>query len=200
MKKVLELLEEFGQLNDAKIESGGSLSPTEELRWGDLKEFYDRLMSISPPKKGLDRRRFLAFDLRKQVKHRGRLRVRTEMDVFFRFQKSYLPSQLVNVSCGGLFMGSEVLLSKGSRVRIYMPNLGSDYGELFETEGEVAWSSAGASKSDLPRGMGIRFCRMKGRAAEQLDAVVVDSLEERISLAADIPMPSFKKYKGVNSA
>ena len=102
-----------------------------KLDTGEIeKEFYDRLMSISPPKRGLNRRRFLAYDIREQIKHRGRLRVRTEMDVFFQFQGSYLPSRVVNVSRGGLFMKSTALLPKGSRIKVYMPNLGSDYGNI----------------------------------------------------------------------
>lgn len=189
LKKVLDLLEEFGKLNDAKIESGGSLAPTEELRWRELKEFYDRLMSISPAQKGLNRRRFLAYDIRDQIKHRGRLRVRTDMDIFFRYQDAYLPSRVVNVSRGGLFMDSKILLTKGSRINLYWPNLGSDYEELFETEGEVVWTTPGGPKSDLPRGMGVRFCGMKRMAQQQLDAFVVDSLEERIS-SAGISAPS----------
>jgi hypothetical protein len=199
LKKVLDLLEEFGTLNDAKIESGGSLAPTEELRWRELKEFYDRLMTISPAQKGLDRRRFLAYDIRDQVKHRGRLRVRTDMDVFFKYQDAYLSSRVVNVSRGGVFMGSKILLTKGSRINLYWPNLGSDYEELFETEGEVAWATPGAPKSDLPRGMGVRFCEMKRAAQEQLDAFVVDSLEEQMS-AAGISAPSLKKDGNANPA
>jgi Tfp pilus assembly protein PilZ len=199
LKKVLDLLEEFGQLNDAKIESGGNLAPTGELRWRELKEFYDRLMSISPAKKGLDRRRFLAYDIRDQVKHRGRLRVRADMDVFFRYQDSYLPSRVVNVSRGGLFMGSKILLTKGSEIKLYWPNLGSDYGDLFENDGEVAWTTPGATKSKLPRGMGVRFCKMKKAAQEQLDVFIVDALEEQLS-STGIAAPSLKKDGSANPA
>ena len=199
LKKVLDLLEEFGRLNDDKIESGGSLPPTDELRWRELKEFYDRLMSISAAKKGLDRRRFLAYDIRDQVKHRGRLRVRADMDVFFRYQDAYLPSRVVNVSRGGVFMGSKILLTKDSCIKLYWPNLGSDYGDLFETDGEVAWTTPGATKSDLPRGMGVRFSKMEKAAKEQLDAFIVESLEEQLS-SSGIAAPGLKKDGSANPA
>lgn len=199
LKKVLDLLEEFGRLNDDKIESGGSLPPSDELRWRELKEFYDRLMSISSRKKGLDRRRFLAYDIRDQVKHRGRLRVRSDMDVFFKYQDAYLPSRVVNVSRGGVFMGSKVILTKGSPIKLYWPNLGSDFGDLFETDGEVAWATPGTAQSDLPRGMGVRFCKMNKAAQEQLDAFIVDSLEEQLS-ATGMTTPSVKKDGSANPA
>jgi Tfp pilus assembly protein PilZ len=102
------------------------------------------------------------------------------MEVFFRYKDTYFSSRLVNLSRGGLFMSSNILLTKGSPITIYLPNLGDSYEDLFETRGEVAWSSRGGSATNLPRGMGICFRDMKQRAAEQLDAYLIDAIHRQL--------------------
>jgi c-di-GMP-binding flagellar brake protein YcgR len=134
------------------------------------REYNDR--AISP--------QFDSDDIRQRIKHRIRLRIPTDMEAFFRYKDTFLPSRLVNLSRGGLFMSSKVLLSEGSRITLYLPNLGSDFGELFETQGEVVWATRGIPRSGLPRGMGIRFRAVRGIAAEQLDSYIVESLQKRL--------------------
>jgi hypothetical protein len=119
-------------------------------------------------------------DIRQRIKHRKRLRIRTDMEVFFRYEDNFLPSRLVNLSRGGLFLSSNILLDKGSLITLYLPNLGSDYGELFETRAEVVWATRGIPESGFPRGMGVRFHEISGIAAEQLDYYIVDALQKQL--------------------
>jgi hypothetical protein len=53
------------------------------------------------------------------------------------------------------------------------------YGELFETEGEVAWSSGVLSGTPL-HGMGISFSNLRDIAAAQLDAFLIEILNTRL--------------------
>lgn len=184
MRTVLEPLEEFAELNEVKVELGGNLPPDLEARWCELKAFYDRLMTQPPPQRGLATRRLLTEEIRRRLKRRERLRVRAEMDLFFRYQDTYLAARLVNLSRGGIFFSSRVLLPTGSRIVLYLPNLGNGYEALFETRGEVVWSSKGDNGTGLPRGMGVRFSDVEPEAALQLDAFVVEWLEKRLPLGS----------------
>ena len=74
MSTVLDLIREFGALNDAKLRRGGTLAESDEKRWGELKSFYDLLMSQT----GLpadDSPSFSKADLQTYVTDRARLRV-----------------------------------------------------------------------------------------------------------------------------
>jgi len=180
VKTVLNILEEFAVLNDAKVRFRGSLHPTSEGRWRSLKDFYDRLMSHPPSREAPSPCSRLSDMIRRQLTHRGRLRVRSEMRIFFQFEKAYYSSRLVNLSRGGIFIGSSILLTRGTPMTLYLPNLGSSYSELFETRAEVVWATKGIPRAGLPRGMGIRFCEMTPSTAEQLDDFIIESLRKRL--------------------
>ena len=180
MKNILDLLEEFGKLNDAKVDANGYLPPKSELRWRELRTLYDGIMS--PVGSGnLPLPSFHIDQVRRRLKHRGRLRVRADMEAFFRYKDMYLSSRLVNMSRGGLFLGSNVLLDRGIRITVYLPNLAESYGDLFETKTEVAWTNREQSQVGLPRGMGVSFRDIGGKAATQLDSYIVETISERIS-------------------
>lgn len=180
LKDVLDLLEEFCRLNEARIESRGRLPRSNELRWRELKVLYDRLMSQGSTDKPYHPPSFVVDDIRKRLSHRERLRVPTSMEVFFRYKDTYFSSRLVNLSRGGLFMSSNILLTTGSPITVYLPNLGDNYEELFETRGEVAWSSKGGSATTMPRGMGVSFRDMNQGAAEQLDAFLIKAIHRQL--------------------
>jgi hypothetical protein len=180
LKDILDLLEEFSRLNDAKTQSKGRLPRISETRWRDLKALYDRLMSRQVQKESENDPQIASADIRERIRHRERLRVRADMETFFRYRDDFLPSRLVNLSRGGLFLSSKVLLDEGSQITLYLPNLGSDYGELFETHGEVVWTTRGIPAAGLPRGMGIRFLSVNGIASEQLDSYIIEALRKRL--------------------
>lgn len=180
MKNVLDLLEEFGKLNDAKIDGNGYLPPKAESRWMELRTLYDGIM-FSADSGNSPLPSFHIDEVRRRLKHRGRLRVRADMEAFFRYKDMYLSSRLVNVSRGGLFLSSNVLLDRGIRITVYLPNLAESYGDLFESKTEIAWTNRLKSQEGLPRGMGVSFRDIGGKAATQLDAYIVETISERIS-------------------
>lgn len=180
LKDVLDLLEEFCKLNEVRIESRGRLPQRSENRWEELKSLYDRLMSRDPSARKPGMPTFVAEDIRERLKHRERLRVPTDMEVFFRYKDTYLSSRLVNLSRGGLFLGSSVLLAEGAQITVYLPNLGDDYEDIFETRGEVAWTTRGSPQSGIPRGMGVRFRELSGSAKAQLDTLLIRKLQARL--------------------
>ena len=180
VKTVINMLEEYAALDESKVRFRGSLHPTSEARWRALKAFYDRLMSHPPSQSVSSPPKRLSDMIRNQLTHRGRLRVRSEMKIFFQYERAYYSSRLVNLSRGGLFIGSDILLSKGAPITLYLPNVGSDYNELFETRAEAAWATKGIPRAGLPRGMGIHFCEMAPSTAEQLDSFIIESLRKRL--------------------
>ena len=180
MKTLIDVIAEFSEINDAKIKARGVLDPPVEARWRRLKTYYDQLMLQTPNGKIP---RALENDLRERVSHRARLRVPTKMDVFFQYQNDYPIARLVNLSRGGLFLGADLLLGRGARITLYLPNLGPGYDALFETRAEVVWATLGNPRAGQPRGMGVCFREITRSAEEQLDAFLVDALGRRIATA-----------------
>lgn len=180
MRTELDLLQDYCELNDAKIDSWGRLPATLERRWRGLKAFYDDLLTrrafeCVPPGE-----RFSVAEVAGRLPHRSRLRVPADMDVFFCFKDSYVPSRAVDVSHGGLFLGSPVHLPEKSLVTVYMPNLGRAYETLFETDVEVVWSTKGDGEHK-PRGVGARFADLEESTLDQLDTFLLSYLQKRLS-------------------
>jgi hypothetical protein len=178
LKNVLDLLEEFCWLNDERIENN-DLSPTLEGRWRDLRALFEKFMIPLPT----DEERSSLADLQGRLIRRAQLRVPTDMHVFFRHEDITIPSRVINMGRGGLFLFSRSLLERGCKLVLYLPNLDCAFGELLETEGEVAWNTGEPSESKVLHGMGIRFSDFKDMASDQLDSFLIELLDTRLSKA-----------------
>ncbi|HEY7696771.1 MAG TPA: PilZ domain-containing protein [Vicinamibacteria bacterium] len=184
MKSELELVREFSELNEAKVDSWGVLPVASEKRFRELKAYFDDLMARRSTERIPLLDRHETFEIRSAVTGRSRLRIPAEMSVFFCHDDGYAPARSVNLSRGGLFLGSDMTLRRGDRMTLYMPNLGRGYESLFETMVDVVW--AAREKRSAPRGMGVRFQDLRPEAAEQLDDFVVAFLRDRISKSTPV--------------
>lgn len=185
MKRELDLLREFAELNEAKVEAWGTLPVASEKRWRELKAFYDELMTRRVYQRIPASERYGAEEIRRRLPARDRLRVPLDMSLFFCHDDAYAPARVVNLSRGGIFLGSSVTLSPDTRLTLYMPNLGRGYESLFETEVDVVWSSRDRRAFER-RGMGVRFRELARDADSQLDDFIVSFLRERLSKTAEI--------------
>jgi hypothetical protein len=179
LKNVLDMLEEFSQLNDERIASNGWLDPDAERRWRALKALYEIFnlpaeADMRPPVPDSAP----GCPDSAQIRRAG-IRVPTDMHIFLRHEDDHFSSRVLNMSRGGLFVNSKSILLAGSPIKIFLPNVDCNYGELFETEGEVAWSNGGPSGT-LLHGMGISFRKLRESAAEQLDAFLIEILDTRL--------------------
>ena len=174
----LDLVQEYSNLNQAKIESWGSLDETYEQRWRVLKGFYDNLLASRLTTRVPSPHRFGRSELEFRLPHRASLRVPAEMGLFFCHGDTYAPANLKNLSQGGLFVTSEVAMSTDDTLTLYMPNLGGGYELLFETPVDVVWTSA---PNEIPRGMGLRFLDLDEPTREQLDHFITSFLRNRLS-------------------
>jgi uncharacterized protein (TIGR02266 family) len=184
MKSELELVREFSELNEAKVDSWGTLPVAAEKRFRELKAYFDDLMVRRTSERIPLLDRHETFEIRREVAGRSRLRIPAEMSVFFCYDDTYAPARSVNLSPGGLFVGSDVTLQRGERMTLYMPNLGRGYESLFETTVDVVWAARDARAAR--RGMGVRFEDLRPEAAQQLDDFVVAFLRDRISKSAPV--------------
>ena len=100
------------------------------------------------------------------------------MGFFFCHGDTYAPANLKNLSQGGLFVTSEVAMSIGDILTLYMPNLGGGYELLFESPVDVVWTSP---QNENPRGMGLRFLSLDKSTREQLDNFIMSFLRNRLS-------------------
>ncbi len=112
MDTVLNLIREFGALNDAKVRRGGTLADPDEKRWAELKSFYDLLMS----QKGLsvdEAPSYSKTDLQAYVTDRARLRVPATFHALVRQDDICYAARVVNLSRSGVFLSSNVLFEVG---------------------------------------------------------------------------------------
>jgi hypothetical protein len=184
MKSEIDLVREFSELNEAKIDSFGALPVAAEKRFRELKLYFDDLMRERTKDRIPLLDRHETFEIRRAVSGRSRLRIPAEMTVFFCHDDAYAPARSVNLSCGGLFLGSDVTLRRGDRMTLYMPNLGRGYESLFETTVDVVW--AARSGPAAQRGMGVQFTTLRPETGKQLDDFVVAFLRDRISKTAPV--------------
>ncbi|MGH9460154.1 MAG: PilZ domain-containing protein [Vicinamibacteria bacterium] len=182
MSTVLDLIGEFGTLNDTKLRVGGTLPPEDEARWTELKRFYELLMSREGLPAAGEMPRFTAEDIRACLSDRERIRVPVEAPIVFEHEGRHYTARVVNLSKSGVFIASEALLPTGSILTLYLASIGSRDQELLEAKGVVAWSSKqGVPEADLPRGMGVRFVDFPREAQEKVDAYVVETIARRLS-------------------
>ena len=199
MKTVLDLIGEFAVLNDAKVMWGGRLPAEAERRWEELKDFYDLLMSQSGVSPRPVSRKFSAKEIEEKVTSRERLRVPLEMDMIFRAEGEFHAAKGVNVSRGGLYLSSPLVLPANSTVTVYLASPDVTHESLLEAPGEVVWSTVdGVVHASLPPGMGISFMTQEGALERHLDAIVIHSLVRRLSgVDANSLAPEFLSKESV---
>jgi hypothetical protein len=182
MKTVLDLIGEFALLNDAKVMWGGRLPDEAERRWEELKDFYDLLMSHCGVGPRPVSRRFSAKDVREKVTSRERLRVPLEADMIFSAGGEFHAAKGLNVSRGGLYLSSPMILPANSTVTVYLASPDVTHESLLEARGEVVWSTLEvASQAAFPPGMGVSFTTQENVLEQHLDAMVIDSLVRHLS-------------------
>jgi Tfp pilus assembly protein PilZ len=181
MNTVLELIREFSALNDAKVRRGGTLAAADEKRWGELKSFYDLLMSQSGFSLG-DASSYSKADLQTYVTDRARLRVPARIYALVHHDDSCYAAQVVNLSRSGVFISSKVLFEVGSRVELHLANSDGQEDDVVELHADVVWvTENGVAEAALPRGMGLHFGELTPENQDKLDTWVLDILEKRLS-------------------
>jgi Tfp pilus assembly protein PilZ len=182
MKTVLDLIAEFGALNDAKMRTGSNLPPDDEERWAELKRFYE--LSMHQDGLELDRSapRITAADIRERLHDRERIRVPTDASVVFRHAGEHFTGRVVNLSRSGLFLASERLFEVGACLEMCLSQVDCDTEDLFEVQGEVAWlTKNGVPELGLPRGMGVHLVHPSRDAVDKLDSYVVETIARQLS-------------------
>ena len=182
MKTVLDLVGEYAALNDAKVLFAGRLPPEDEKRFRELKDFYDLLMARTGITPRPVTRRFSAQDVLEKVRNRDRLRVPLETEMIFKVGEDLHAGFAVNVSRGGLFLSSPLILPPSSPLTVFLTSPDTIDEALLETEAEVAWvAERGLTQAMLPPGMGLHFTSNRGLIQRYLDAMVIDALVRHLS-------------------
>ena len=89
---------------------------------------------------------------------RRQLRITKKFKVSYRSAQSFVNSYLFNLSVGGLFIKTDILLEPGEKIhlKVFLP----DKGDALEVAGEVMWSheeEKEISGKTFPPGMGVKF-------------------------------------------
>jgi hypothetical protein len=179
VKTLLDLIQEYATLNEAKTLARGALPPPQEARWSELKRFYDMLMA----QHGLAREpasRFTADEIRERVAARSRLRVQTDLEIVVAQESEYHRARVGNLSCGGVLLLCDHGFPVDSALTLHMANVSRDE-SVFPTEGRVVWRTEASGADDSFRyRMGVEFERLEADVERSLDTFVVDSIETKL--------------------
>jgi Tfp pilus assembly protein PilZ len=185
MTTLLDLIQEWASLNEAKTEAGGVLPPKDEERWNELREFYELLMEQD----GLCAQplaRYSASQIRRAISNRSRLRVRTDLEIVVMKDSEVHFARVGNLSCGGVLLLSDSGFETGTQVLLHLANV-SRGAEVLPTRGDIVWSAdSGSTNGTFRYRMGVQFADLGEKEERSLDAYVVDSLETKLlSLSRD---------------
>lgn len=179
MRTLLDLIQEYAALNEAKTLARGVLPKAQETRWLELKRFYDMLMAQD----GLARdpaSRFTAVQIRELVSARERLRVQTDLEIVVAQESEYHRARVGNLSRGGVLLHCDQGFDIDTSLTLHMANVARDE-SVLPTEGRVAWRSEGSLTKDSFRyRLGIQFKDLGPDEERTLDSFVVDSLETKL--------------------
>ncbi len=106
MTRLLDMIQEWASLDEAKTVNGGVLPGSDETRWHELRDFYQLLMD----QRGLCSHpvcRYSAHEIRQTVAARLRLRVRAEIDTIAENRSDAHAVRIGNLSCGGVLLLSD---------------------------------------------------------------------------------------------
>ena len=145
MKTLLDLIQEWAVLSDAKTVAGGVLPPDDEARWNELREFYELLMAQD----GLPAHpvaRYSAGEIRKAVSKRSRLRVRTDLEIVVMKESEVHFARVGNLSCGGVLLLSDSGFDVGMGVLLHLANV-SRGAEVLPTNGTIVWRADSGSRN-----------------------------------------------------
>ena len=189
MKTLLDLIQEWAVLNEARTLAGGVLPPDDEARWSEPREFYELLMAQD----GLSAHpiaRYSAAEIRKAVTTRSRLRVRTHLEIVVMKEPEVHRARVGNMSCGGVLLLSDSGFGLGAGVVLHLTNL-SRGGEAIPTNGAIMWSAdSGSGNGTFRYRMGVQFAGLGAKEEGRLDAYIVDSLETKLLSVARDSLPA----------
>jgi PilZ domain len=191
MRSLLDLIQEYAQLNEAKTAARGALPPALESRWTELKRFYDMLMA----QEGLAREpaaRHTASEIRARIATRSRLRVDTDLEIVVVHRGDYHRARVGNLSCGGVLLYCDSFFEVDEELTLHMANV-SRGESVLPTEGRVVWrTELTTSNGTFRYRSGVQFLSLGPTEERKLDSFVVDSLETKLlSLSRESLDPEF---------
>jgi len=179
VKTLLDLIQEYATLNEAKTLARGVLPKPQETRWLELKRFYDMLMAQD----GLAREpasRYTAVQIRDLVSARARLRVQTDLEIVVAQESEYHRARVGNLSRGGVLLHCDHGFEVDTSLTLHMANVARDE-SVLPTEGRIAWRSEGSRTNESFRyRLGVQFRGLGPEEERTLDSFVVDSLETKL--------------------
>ncbi len=197
MATLLDLIQEWASLNEAKTMAGGVLPESDEIRWREMRDFYELLMA----QEGfcaVPAARHTAHEIRQTVASRERLRISAEVDTIAVKSSNAQAVRIGNLSCGGALLLSDVGWDLGSAILVHLSTF-SRSGDLPPTNAQIAWNADSGVKNGAYRyRMGVQFLELGPKEKTILDEWVVESLESKLrSLSKDVLDREFIAREGL---
>jgi uncharacterized protein (TIGR02266 family) len=113
----------------------------------------------------------MMFDIKQNLpERRAYPRAEARIEVEFKKDIDFASSYMINISKGGLFLKTDDAYPLNTIVFLRFTMPGDT--EPVETEGKVVWSNTSRIKEVFPRGMGIKFLKLKPNDAEKIKKFV----------------------------
>ncbi len=110
------------------------------------------------------------------VERREHPRAVVKIEIEFKHTIDFVSSYMLNISKGGLFIRTDEALPLDTIIFLRFTLPGDT--KLIETAGKVVWCNASKEKGYFPRGMGIKFLRLKSDDAEKIKLFVDEHLAQ----------------------
>ena len=104
------------------------------------------------------------------VERRKHPRAVVKIEIEFKHTIDFVSSYMLNISKGGLFINTDEALPIDTIVFLRFTLPGDT--KLIETEGKVVWCNTTKERGYFPRGMGIKFLKLKSDDAEKIKIFV----------------------------
>ena len=197
MATLLDLIQEWASLSEARTLARGVLSDSDNARWHELKSFYELLMA----QQGFCAHpagRYSAHEIRRTVGARARLRVHAEIDTIAVNSSDTHVVRISNVSCGGVLLLSGAQWGSDPALLLHIDSF-SRRGDVPPVVSQVVWSAdAGSEHGDFRYRLGVQFLELGPKESTMLDDRVVDGLETKLlSLLRDALSRDFIEREGL---
>jgi uncharacterized protein (TIGR02266 family) len=104
------------------------------------------------------------------TERREHSRAVAEIEIEFKKDIDFVTSYMLNISKGGLFVKTDDAYPLDTIVLLRFTMPGDT--QPIESEGKVVWSNSNKRKGYFPRGMGLKFLKLKPDDAEKIKIFV----------------------------
>jgi len=161
---LIKAVAEFRKLEKKRKQPGGKLTPSQEKKLIELKEYLEHVIHGKKP----------------ESNRRDNIRVPINMRVRYGSGEIFAHNYIKNLSSGGVFIATKKPLPLDTVVKLILV-FEEEHLEL-KVEGKVVWENtkSGTAFDKKKMGMGIKFTKVDSETRDAIDDLIHDTIDEHI--------------------